>query len=404
MEKKSIIREKLGFRRKPDEEKKTEERKPLGESIKNFIRKEPVTTVSGVLALISVFIVRPDAEYLEYIHWSTLSILLSLMLITAGLKALGVFKAIGHRMLHYAKSPRSIIFILVGLCFVLAPFITNDVCLITFVPFAIYILEIAGLRKYIIPTLALQTVAAHMGSSLSPVGNPHNLYLYGLSGLSTGEFIIHMAPYFVASGVMLALAILVVTRKSKQLSFIRTHMLNTRIKHKDRGTVVLYGVLFALCVLAVMKVLNYYLVLGIVVVAIFFLDRKNFKNPDYCLLFTFAFLFIFVGNIGRIEIIQDFLASIVSGNEVIASVLASQVISNVPASILLPNFTDQYMLVCIGADIGGLGTLIASMANLISFKQYARLEYSHIGKYVAYFTVVSILFVVPLTALALLVG
>lgn len=369
-----------------------------------FIKKEPVTTVSGVLAIASMFVVRPDAEYLGYIHWSTLSILLSLMLITSGLKALGVFKAIGRRMLHRAKSPRSIVLILVGLCFMMAPFITNDVCLITFVPFAIYILEIAGLRQYIIPTLALQTVAAHMGSSISPVGNPHNLYLYGLSGLSTGKFIAHMSPYFIASGVLLVIAVLVITRHSKQLSFTKTHMVGTRIKKADRGTVVLYGVLFALCILAVMKILNYYLVLGIVVLAILCLDRRNFKNPDYCLLLTFAFLFIFVGNIGRIEIIQNFLEGIVGGNEVVASVLASQVICNVPASILLPNFTDQYMLVCIGADIGGLGTLIASMANLISFKQYSRLEYSHIGKYIVEFTVISILFIIPLTGIALFLG
>lgn len=387
-------------------EKKSSTKPNIGirERIRTFIKKEPVTTVSGVLAIVSMFFVRPDAEYLGYIHWSTLSILLSLMLITSGLKALGVFKFIGRRMLHRATSPRSIVLVLVGLCFVLAPFITNDVCLITFVPFAIYILEIAGLRQYIIPTLALQTVAAHMGSSISPVGNPHNLYLYGLSGLSGGEFILHMLPYFVASGVMLVLAILLVTRHSKKLSFIKTHMIPTGIKRKDRSTIILYGMLFVLCVLAVMKVLNYYLVLGIVVLAILCLDRKNFRNPDYCLLFTFAFLFIFVGNIGRIEVVQNFLAGLVSDNEVVASVLASQVISNVPASILIPNFTDKYMLVCIGADIGGLGTLIASMANLISFKQYSRLEYSHIGKYIVEFTIISILFIIPLTGIALFLG
>ena len=381
-----------------------EKKSSTKERVRSFIKKEPVTTVSGILAIISMFIVRPDAEYLSYIHWSTLSILLSLMLITSGLKALGVFKFIGRRMLHRATSPRSIVLILVGLCFVMAPFITNDVCLITFVPFAIYILEIAGLRQYIIPTLALQTVAAHMGSSISPVGNPHNLYLYELSGLSNGEFIMHMAPYFIAAGVLLVVAVLLVTRKSKQLSFVKTHMIDSRIKKGDRGTIVLYGVLFILCILAVMKILNYYLVLGIVAIAILCLDRSNFKNPDYCLLFTFAFLFIFVGNIGRIEAVQDFLAGIVNGNEVIASVLASQLISNVPASILIPNFTDQYMLVCIGADIGGLGTLIASMANLISFKQYSRLEYSHIGKYIGEFTIISILFIIPLTGIALFLG
>lgn len=370
------------------------------EAIRNFIKKEPVTTVSGILALISVFLVHPDKEYFGYIHWSTLSVLLSLMLITSGLKSLGVFKAIGRRMLHRATSPRSIIFILVGLCYFLAPLITNDVSLITFVPFAIFILEMAGLRRYLIPTLSLQTIAAHLGSMLSPIGNPHNLYLYGLSGLSTQDFILYMLPFFLAAGVMLAIAIIIVTRDSKSLSFAKTHLKDAHVKRKDRSTVILYGVLFILCILAVSRIFNYYVVLAIVVAAIFVLDRSNFRNPDYCLLLTFAFLFIFVGNIGRIEIIQNFLESIVHGNEILTSVLASQVISNVPASILLPNFTDKTMLICVGTDIGGLGTLIASMANLISFKQYSNLKGISIRKYIGQFTLINLAFLIPLVILA----
>ena len=374
--------------------------------ILEFIRKEPVTFVSGVLALASVFIVHPDKEYLGYIHWSTLSMLLSLMLITSGLKSLGVFKAIGRRMLHHATSPRSIVFILVGLCFFLAPFITNDVALITFVPFAIFILEMAGLKEYIIPTLTLQTIAAHMGSSISPVGNPHNLYLAELSGQlsgqTSGQFIRQMSPYFAFAGILLTIAILIITRKSKKLSFIKTHLPGTKIKKKDRKKVILYCVLFAVCVLSVARIINCYISLGIVVIAVLALDRKNFRNPDYCLLLTFAFLFIFVGNIGRITAIQDFLASVVEGREIITSILASQVISNVPASILLPKFSSETMLICIGTDIGGLGTLIASMANLISFKQYTKLEYSSIKKYILWFTVINVLFLIPLGGAAVL--
>lgn len=370
--------------------------------ILEFIRKEPVTFVSGILALASVFIVHPDKEYLGYIHWTTLSMLLSLMLITSGLKSLGVFKAIGRRMLHHAKSPRSIVFILVGLCFFLAPFITNDVALITFVPFAIFILEMAGLKEYIIPTLSLQTIAAHMGSSISPVGNPHNLYLHELSGQLSGQFIRQMSPYFAFAGILLTVAILIITSKSKKLSFIKTHLPGTKIKKKDKKKVELYCVLFAVCILSVARIINCYISLGIVVIAVFALDRKNFRNPDYCLLLTFAFLFIFVGNIGRITVIQDFLASIVEGREIITSVLASQVISNVPASILLPKFSNETMLICIGTDIGGLGTLIASMANLISFKQYTKLEYSSIKKYILWFTIINVSFLIPLTAGAIL--
>lgn len=376
----------------------------MADKIKQFIRKEPVTSVAAVLAIVSTFLVPPDKEYLGYIHWSTLSVLLSLMLITSGLKRLGLFKSIGRAMLHKATTPRSIIFILVGLCYLLAPLITNDVSLITFVPFTIFILEMADLRQYIVPTLTLQTIAAHIGSSLSPVGNPHNLYLYGLSGLSAIEFIMHMLPYFLAGGVLLTITILIITKNGKHLPLRKTRMIKAHVRRKDRSTVILYGVLFLLCVLAVARIINYYIVLAIVVAAIFFLDRRNFKEPDYCLLFTFAFLFIFVGNIGRIEAIQNFLESIMQGREVLTSVLASQIISNVPASILLPNFSDKIMLICIGTDIGGLGTLIASMANLISFKQYSRLEYSSIWKYIGTFTLINVIFLIPMTTLALWIG
>ena len=375
----------------------------VGEKIRQFVRKEPVTSVSFVLAVISMFFVHPDTEYVGYIHWSTLSVLLSLMLITSGLRSLGVFKAVGQRLLLRASSPRSIAFILVGLCYFLSPFITNDVSLITFVPFSIFILEMANLREYVIPILSLQTIAAHMGSSISPIGNPHNLYLYNLSGLSTGEFMLRMLPYFLVAGILLTIAILIITRNGQTDSYDKSKIKLSNIKKKDRATVILYGVLFVLCILSVCHIFNYYIVLAIVVLAVFFLDKSNFKNPDYCLLFTFAFLFIFVGNMSRIEAIQNLLCNIVNGHEIITTVLASQIISNVPASILIPNFTDKYMLVCIAADIGGLGTLIASMANLISFKQYALLKNSSIKKYIVGFTIINVAFLIPLTALALII-
>lgn len=375
----------------------------VGEKIRQFVRKEPVTSVSFVLAVISMFFVHPDTEYVEYIHWSTLSVLLSLMLIISGLRSLGVFRAVGQRLLLRASSPRSIAFILVGLCYFLAPFITNDVSLITFVPFSIFILEMANLREYMIPILSLQTIAAHMGSSISPIGNPHNLYLYNLSGLSTGKFMLRMLPYFLVAGILLRIAILIITRNGRTDSYDKSKIKLSNIKKKDRATVILYGILFILCILSVCHIFNYYIVLAIVVVAVFFLDKSNFKNPDYCLLFTFAFLFIFVGNMSRIEAIQSLLCNIVNGHEIITTVLASQIISNVPASILIPNFTNKYMLVCIAADIGGLGTLIASMANLISFKQYALLKNSSIRKYIVGFTIINVAFLIPLTALALII-
>lgn len=371
-----------------------------------FVKKEIVTSVSFVLAVLSMFIVRPDEEYLEYIHWSTLSTLLCLMLIMAGLRAMGVFEYMGRVILSRRKHARSIVLVLVGLCFFLAPFITNDVALITFVPFAIFVLQYSELDEYIIPTLALQTIAAHMGSMLTPIGNPHNIYLFGLmqtkQGVSAMEFMGMMLPFFAISGALLVLFVFVVARKN-DAAFLRKYRTDNVLEHGDKARIIAYAGMFAISLLPVFGLLKWYYVLPVVLAGVFIFDRQNFRNPDYCLLFTFIFLFIFVGNIGRIEVIEDFLTSVVKGNELIVSVLASQVISNAPASILLAEFSDKYFILALGTDIGGLGTLIASMANLISFKHYAAIDGASIKKYILRFTLINVLFIIPMVVAAIII-
>lgn len=372
-----------------------------------FARKETVTTVSFVLALISMLFVKPDAGYADYVHWSTISTLMCLITVMSGLKNLGVFKYLGRLLLSHRNHARSVILILVGLCFFLAPFITNDVALITFVPFTIFVLEYAGLKKYIIPTLALQTIAAHMGSMISPIGNPHNIYLYELM-VEEGQtdavgFIMKMLPFSIAAAALLMLFVFVIARKNEAI-LKRKFDQSMNITGEKMAHILMYTLLFALSLLPVFGVVKYYYVLPVVIIATLVFDRTNLFTTNYSLLLTFIFLFIVVGNLGRIDVINNTLTSLVSGNELIVSVLASQVISNAPASILLSGFSDRYFLLALGTDMGGLGTLIAAMANLISFKEYTEMKGAETGKYILQFTIINVIFLIPMLILAILIG
>ena len=298
-------------------------------------------------------------------------------------------------------------FILVGLCFVLSPFITNDVALITFVPFTIFVLEYAGLSKHIISTLSLQTIAAHMGSMISPVGNPHNIYLFELmkeeEGITAADFIGLMIPYFVASGILLSVFIFVLSIKNEPI-LQRPYKKDMVFTGSKVSKIIIYCLLFMVSLLPVFGVVEYYWALVIVLAVILVFDRKILVKTDVSLIFTFIALFVLVGNLGRIQAIDDALTNIVEGNELLVSVLASQVISNAPASILLAGFTDKYFALALGTDLGGLGTLIASMANLISFKKYSEMKGASPGRYILGFTVINVLFLAAMLIFAFVVG
>ena len=367
--------------------------------IKSFIKNDTVLFISAILALVSMAVVPPDAAYTEYIHWSTLSTLMCLMLVMTGLRELGVFRYFGRQLLRKRNHARSVVIVLVSLCFFLSPFITNDVALITFVPFTIFVLEYAGLNKYMIPVLSLQTIAAHMGSMISPVGNPHNIYLFGLmnehDGTSAVQFILMMLPYFLLAGLLLAVFIVLVTLDNESI-LQRPYKRDVGFSGHDTAIIMMYAVLFVISLLPVFGLFRYYFALAAVLAAILIFDRKTIKQTDYSLLFTFMFLFVLVGNLGRIQMLDDALTAVVEGNELMVSVAASQVISNAPASILLSGFSENYFVLALGTDLGGLGTLIASMANLISFKKYTEVKNSSPLTYILGFTLINILFLVPM--------
>lgn len=367
--------------------------------ILKVVKQETVAIAACVLAVISAFFVPPDEKYLEYIDFKTLEILFSLMAITAGLQRMGVFEEISRGLLNRVKNIRRLTIVLILLCFFFSMVITNDVALITFVPFTVVLFDMLGreqTEKLLIPVVVLQTIAANLGSMLTPVGNPQNLYLYGKSGMGFFEFIQLMLPYTALSLAMLLLGgFLVGSVGNREISV----SLSAKNQDKNVGRLIMYAVLFCICILAVLRVIGFEFAFAVTLCAVAIIDTRVLKRVDYSLLLTFIGFFIFIGNMGRITAFSDLIRGFVSDNEVLAAVIASQVISNVPAALLLSDFTSDIPALIVGTNIGGLGTLIASMASLISYKFIAQKKNLSKGKYVFWFTFANIIFLMALLLL-----
>ena len=368
--------------------------KNIANGIWHFIKNETVLSVAVILAVISSFFITPDIEYLNYIDFRTIGLLFCLMTVMAGLQKTGVFSFMAENLLKKIHSTKSLIFILVMLCFFFSMLITNDVALITFEPFTFTVLDMLGgdiKNQTIIPVVAMQTVAANLGSMLTPIGNPQNLYLHGISGLGVGEFMLLMLPYTVISFVLLsAWALLRKGKGGVKIDF------NDKTRIKNKGKVVIYSTLFCVCLLTVAHALDYRIMLLVVIATTAAADYRIFARVDYTLLLTFIAFFVFIGNMGRIPMFSNYINSIINGRECITGILSSQLISNVPAALLLSGFTDNIRPLIVGVNIGGLGTLIASMASLISFKYIGRENKSVRGRYLLYFTAVNVIFLAVL--------
>lgn len=371
----------------------------MRKKILGFIKKETVLSAAILLALISACFVRPSLAYMEYIDWRVLGILLSLMIVMAGFQKNGLFDEIGMRLLSRTKNTAQLTGVLVFLCFFSSMFITNDVALITFVPFAVLTLRKCRQERLMVLVIVLQTIAANLGSMFTPIGNPQNLYLYQLSGMGLGEFLLFMLPYTAVSGLLLLITIFVLSARKQKL-LLENCSFSTERVFFDKNKNVIYFVLFLICLLVVARLLPYYLALAAVLAAVFFADREVLKNVDYCLLFTFIAFFIFTGNLGNLPAFKEVLEELVEGREMLVGILASQCISNVPAALLLSRFTENSKGLLLGVNIGGLGTLIASMASLISYKIYAHNYNKTKGIYLMWFTFANLIFLAVLVLLA----
>lgn len=355
--------------------------------VKEFIKNEIVLILSFILAVASAFFIAPNKGYFEYIDFRTLGLLFCLMAVMAGLNNLGVFKIIAEKMLSKVKSVTGISLILSFLCFFSSMVITNDVALITFVPFTVTVLKISEKMDKLIWIVTVETIAANLGSMLTPIGNPQNLYLFSVFNMCMGDFMATILPYALLSFTLVVISSIFVGKDK-----IEIHK-NENSFNFSKLHILVYALLFILALLTVFRLISYEITVLITLSALIIFDRKIISKIDYSLLLTFVFLFIFIGNLGEIKPISEFLKNIVNGNEVIVGVIASQVFSNVPAAILLSKFTEKAHHLLIGVNLGGLGTLIASMASLISFKFIAK-EKINTGKYILTFTIMNIVFLI----------
>ncbi|CVI69956.1 Inner membrane protein YbiR [Clostridiales bacterium CHKCI001] len=361
--------------------------------IKTLFQQDAILTASLFLAFLSCIIIHPDTQYIGYIDFNTMIMLFCLMLIMQGLKEQNFFQQIGEMILGKVGTERGIILTLVFLCFFSSMFITNDVALITFIPFGLLILEMINLSSMLCITITLMTIAANLGSMLTPIGNPQNLYLFSISEYSLQEFLLLTLPYTVVSAVLLFILIVIRYKKNQ------IEMRMQKQREKINKQVYYYLLLFFLCLLSVGGVIPRIILFGMISVCIFIKDKRLFLKIDYALLLTFLCFFIFIGNMNRMESLHELIINVIETHERIISIGISQMISNVPAALLLSGYTDNIRELIIGTNIGGLGTLIASMASLISYKQVAIKYPQQKKRYLLTFTYWNLIFLVILCLL-----
>ncbi len=361
-----------------------------------FVKKEYLLVISVALAFVSLFIVPFDTvlsyDYLRITE--TICTLLIFLLIVAGLKECNALNRLAQKIIGNLRSTLTLCLALILLPFFCAMLFSNDVALMTFIPLSIAILRMAEMNKTMAAVAVLQTVAANIGSSLTPFGNPHNLYIFNLNdyyGFTLMEYESVLIP-IVAVGTVTFLAItFLLPRKPLTVD------LGEKIEIKDRRVLPVLVALFAIAILAVIDVLPFYVALAIIAAVLLILMPRIFLTVDYSILFIFFFLFIFANGMTNIESIHDSLMDLMSKDPMVTTVLVSQFTSNVPSTILLQPFTDNWAAVVVGADIGGFGTPIASMANIITLKLYLHEEDSSLRSYLKVF------FLIELTMLAVLI-
>lgn len=386
--------------------------------VKELFQKETVCCIAFLLAVISMCFVVPSKNYISYIDFRVLALLFCLMAVVRGFSSIGVFTRLGTMLLTHVHSLRMLSALFIFLCFFFSMLITNDVALITFVPFTILVLSMAEQKKFLIPVIVLETIAANLGSMLTPLGNPQNLYLYMISGLSIGAFVRIMLPYSFVSAILLLIFILFLPKDtvSTATAANTANSTNTvtasntsnviceavKARKNSRILFAFYLILFLLCLLTVLHILPYQIMFLLVLTGFLLLDYRVLKDVDYFLLLTFLCFFIFIGNMKQISLVHELISKLLVHHEVLMGIGASQIISNVPAAILLSGFTDDYSALLIGVNLGGLGTLIASLASLISFKFYTNSNGNDTRRFLGIFTLYNVIFLGVLFVLSLI--
>ena len=344
-----------------------------------FAKKNIVMVIAMVAAAITCVIVPPDAEYLGYFDLKTLTCLFCVLAVVCALKNIRFFYMLAHKIVELFKNARMAVLALVYITFIGSMLIANDMALLTFLPLGYMVLDVTGKRKYMAFTFIMQNIAANLGGMLTPFGNPQNLYLYTKFNIPATEFMAIMAPPFVISIVLITLCCFI---------FVKAEPLEIgeeKITLEPKRTVI-YLLLFALSIAIVFRGIPYWIGLIVIPLVLLFMDRHALAQVDYPLLLTFVFFFIFSGNMARIDVVRDAFSLLLDKNTLVVSTMSCQMISNVPSAILLSQFTDNYAPLLVGVNIGGAGTLIASLASLITFREYVKHEPNTTKSYILKFS------------------
>ena len=365
------------------------DRKFIMRNTTSFLRKNVVMVVALLAAVVTMFFVPPDEAYLGYFDVKTLTCLFCVLAVVCALKNIQFFYILAQQIVRLFRNARLSVLALVYITFIGSMLIANDMALLTFLPLGYLMLTSTGKQKYMAFTFVMQNIAANLGGMLTPFGNPQNLYLYTKFEIPVGEFVSIMLLPFAVAVVLITICCLV---------FVKPEPLQIQAE-KPRlpvGRTVLYLLLFALSIAIVFRGIPYGVGLAVIPVVLLIVDRKALKMVDYPLLFTFVFFFVFAGNMARIDAVRNLFSGLLEKSTLLMSVLSCQVISNVPSAILLSQFTDNYRQLLLGVNIGGVGTLIASLASLITFREYTSHNPGKTGYYLRYFSLFNFAFLIIL--------
>lgn len=362
-----------------------------------FTKTNAVMFIAFFAAVVTSFFVPPDAEYLGYFDFRTLTCLFCVLAVVCALKNINFFYMLARKIIRLFKNTRMSILALVYITFLGSMLIANDMALLTFLPLGYYVLASTNKKKYMAFTFIMQNIAANLGGMLTPFGNPQNLYLYSKYEIDNFEFMGIMAPAFMLSVALITLCCFIFVKKEPLL------ISDEKLRLEPKRTL-LYLALFALSIVIVFRGIPYWIGLIIVPPVLIFADRKALKAVDYGLLFTFVFFFVFAGNMARIEAVRNLFSFLLEKSTLVFSILSCQVISNVPSAILLSQFTGNYQELLVGVNIGGVGTLISSLASLITFREYVKHNPGKTGYYIAMFSAFNFGFLIILTGFSLLIN
>lgn len=363
----------------------------IASRIFEFIKKNTVMMVAFTAAVITSVIVPVDSEYIGYFDFKTLTCLFCVLAVVCALKNIRFFYTLAEKTVQLFKNARLCVLAIVYITFIGSMLIANDMALLTFLPLGYFVLTTSSKEKYMAFTFIMQNIAANLGGMLTPFGNPQNLYLYTKFNIPNIEFMGIMAPPFVLSVCLITLCCIIFVKPEE----LKIESENVKL---PVGKTVLYLLLFVLAIAIVFRSIPYWIGLVIIPAVLLFADRDALKKVDYPLLLTFVFFFIFAGNMARIDVVRNMFSSLLNRSTLLFSVMSCQCISNVPSAILLSQFTENYKDLLVGVNIGGAGTLIASLASLITFREYTKHNPKKTGHYVKMFSIFNFGFLIILTA------